>query len=164
MKKFLKTAILTVSVTSAGCASIVSDSIYPVTINSSPSEATFTITNTSTGRTISKGETPATLTLKSSDGYFDGATYNVQFEKPGYDAQMFTLDSSLDGWYIANLLFGGIIGMLIIDPATGAMWKLEESLLVSLSRSESKPSEQDVTFMMINELPQHFRKDLIRVN
>lgn len=30
----------------------------------------------------------------------------------------------MNGWYIGNLLFGGIIGLLIVDPATGAMWTL----------------------------------------
>ena len=27
-----------------------------------------------------------------------------------------------NGWYIGNILFGGLIGMIIVDPATGDMW------------------------------------------
>ena len=37
----------------------------------------------------------------------------------------------MDGWYIGHILFGGLIGFLIIDPATGSMWKLNESVHVS---------------------------------
>jgi hypothetical protein len=81
MNRLLKTAILTASISSVGCASIISDSSYPVTINSSPDDAKFTITNVDSGRAVMKGQTPSTLTLKASNGFFDGATYSVHFEK-----------------------------------------------------------------------------------
>jgi len=29
-------------------------------------------------------------------------------------------------WYIGNLLFGGVLGMVIVDPLTGSMWRFEE--------------------------------------
>lgn len=32
-------------------------------------------------------------------------------------SQSFLLESSVDGWYFANILFGGLIGLLIVDPA-----------------------------------------------
>jgi hypothetical protein len=28
----------------------------------------------------------------------------------------------MSGWYCGKLLFGGLIGMLAVDPATGAIW------------------------------------------
>jgi len=164
MNKFFKVSILAATMASVGCASIISDSNYPVTINSSPDDADFAITNTETGMTIMKGQTPDTLTLKAGNGFFDGATYSVQFEKEGYDGQSFLIDSKLDGWYVANILFGGVLGLLIIDPATGAMWKLQESLSVSLNRDESQSSEKDLTFMTIEEVPEHLRDDMVRIN
>jgi hypothetical protein len=39
-------------------------------------------------------------------------------------ARRYALDSSVSGWYFGNLAFGGVIGMLIVDPLTGAMYNL----------------------------------------
>ena len=49
------------------------------------------------------------------------------FGKTGYPRQGGTVDTELSGWYLGNFLFGEVIGLLIIDPATGAMWRLPES-------------------------------------
>ena len=38
--------------------------------------------------------------------------------------------SDLDGWFIGNILFGGIIGV-VVDCATGAGFKLEKSYIVA---------------------------------
>jgi uncharacterized protein YceK len=52
-----------------GCASIVSKSSWPITINSSPSEAKISIKDKK-GIEIYTGNTPATLKLKSGAGFF----------------------------------------------------------------------------------------------
>ncbi|WP_174263189.1 CsgG/HfaB family protein [Citrifermentans bemidjiense] len=39
----------------------------------------------------------------------------------------------MNGWYWGNIVFGGVIGLLIVDPATGAMWKMDDTLMVPLS-------------------------------
>ena len=109
----------------AGCASIVSKSQWPVTINSNPSGAAVTIKNTS-GMEMQKGITPMTITLPSKKGFFSSASYNFDFEKEGYYPARSSISASLNGWYWGNILFGGLIGLLIVDPATGAMWKLDE--------------------------------------
>jgi len=75
---------------------------------------------------LSKGTTPATVTLNSSSGYFKGATYHIMFSREGNKDTYSIIDSTINGWYWGNILFGGIIGFLIIDPVTGAMWKLPE--------------------------------------
>lgn len=107
-----------------GCASIVSDSRYPVTISSEPSGAGITIRNDS-GQTIYAGTTPTTVNLNAGAGYFKGENYTVIFKKDGYSAFTGSIKRKLDPWYFGNIFFGGFIGMLIVDPATGAMWKLE---------------------------------------
>src|SRR5436305_14092712 len=33
--------------------------------------------------------------------------------------------ATINGWYFGNLAFGGVIGMLVVDPLTGAMYTLE---------------------------------------
>jgi len=109
----------------SGCASIASQSSWPVTIKSNPNQAKFLIINEK-GETIHNGITPATVTLNSSSGYFDGATYHIKFSREGSKDTYSIIDSTINGWYWGNILFGGIIGFLIIDPSTGAMWKLPE--------------------------------------
>lgn len=127
--KFAGTAVFAAAIAAgtlaSGCASIVSKSSYPVTISSSPEGADFTVKNAD-GKTIHKGKTPSTLLLESGCGFFRGETYWVRFEKDGYDAAYAEIDSTLDPWYIGNIVFGGLIGLLIVDPLTGAMWKIPE--------------------------------------
>jgi hypothetical protein len=57
-------------------------------------------------------------------GYFKGQNYRLEFELPGHAPAEVHLDSSVSGWYFGNLAFGGLIGMLIVDPLTGAMFNL----------------------------------------
>lgn len=148
-----------------GCASIVSDSSYPVIIQTSPVGASFSITD-NRGVTIHNGATPSTVTLKSGDGYFSGAKYTINFEKPGHTPTTVVVDSTMDGWYIGNLLFGGLIGMLIIDPATGAMWKLPEIASATLPMQIDPDGQKNVQLKVqtIEQVPSELRDDLIRVN
>lgn len=159
MKKLTVLAAVTLF---AGCASIVSDSNYPVTLNSTPDGANFKIVNADNGLTVMQGTTPATVSLKSSSGFFDGADYQISFEKEGYNAQSFPLSSSLDGWYIGNIVFGGLIGMLIVDPATGAMWKLDKALAVSLS--QIAPPEETLSVITLDQVPANMREHLVPLN
>lgn len=110
---------------STGCASIVSKSDWPVAIVSSEPGAEFEVKNEH-GVAIAHGKTPTTITLTSKDGFFAGADYTVEC-----GGNRTPLHTSLNGWYFGNILFGGLIGMLIVDPATGAMWKLPESVHVT---------------------------------
>lgn len=125
MKKtgLLLAAVAAVSL--SGCASIVSKSQYNVAVSSLPEGAAFVIKDKS-GVKVHRGVTPQTVTLSSGAGYFQGATYTVDFTKEGHQPAVETLDSSLNGWYWGNIVFGGLIGLLAVDPATGAMWKLDE--------------------------------------
>tara|TARA_Y100000766_G_scaffold219565_1_gene191491 strand:+ start:122 stop:613 length:492 start_codon:yes stop_codon:yes gene_type:complete len=122
---------LVAALTLSGCASIVSDSQYPVSIQSSPQGADFKVTN-SHGVVIHQGTTPATVTLESGDGYFKKARYNLEFSKEGYQEQRQSMQSELDGWYWGNILFGGLIGWFFVDPVTGAMYKLPERRNINL--------------------------------
>ena len=125
------------------CASIVSKSNYPVTIGSNPEEASISIANED-GVPVYKGKTPTTFVLESGAGYFDGETYTVNFEKGGYISQTLILDSSVDGWYVGNIIFGGLIGFFLVDPLTGAMYKLPATAYATLSeiKDEQKIAEK----------------------
>lgn len=147
------------------CASIVSKSRYPISINSTPSEAKITITDKK-GVEVFKGNTPATLKLNSGAGFFSKARYQVKFEKDGYQSKTVPVDFKLDGWYFGNILVGGAIGMLIIDPATGAMYKLETEFLNETLAPEKQPIavNDGLNIMDINELPSDWRTHLIALD
>jgi hypothetical protein len=157
---FLAVGILLLS----SCASIVSKSSYPISINSSPSEAKIVITDKK-GIEVYAGNTPATLKLKAGSGFFGKAHYQVKFTKDGYDTKMVPVNFKLDGWYFGNILLGGVIGMLIVDPATGAMYKLDtEFLNETLSKSTASIDKTELKIYGINEIPTEWTEHLVMVS
>ena len=145
------------------CCSIVSKSSYPVTISSNPPGASFTLKKAN-GLAMSTGVTPATITLNSSDGYFQPAKYIVEFTRKGV-TQTVPLNASINGWYFGNLLFGGIIiGMLIVDPATGAMWRLDDSVIATFNQTAGTTHHNGIHIVSIDQIPISMRKHLIALN
>lgn len=65
-------AMALVAGTLSSCASIVSKSNWPVTVQSSPSGAKCIISK-GEGVDVHSGETPMTVTLEASDGFFSSA-------------------------------------------------------------------------------------------
>lgn len=158
------TAIMMASVfLFSSCASIVSKSTYPLSINSSPSNAKVSITDKK-GKEIYLGNTPATVKLKAGAGFFSKAEYQVKFSSPGYDDKIVAINFELDGWYFGNLLLGGVLGMLIIDPATGAMWKIETEFLNETLSKSTASIDPEMKIMNINEIPENWKTHLVRVN
>lgn len=70
----------------------------------------------------------------------------------------------LDGWYFGNILIGGLLGMLIIDPATGAMWKIETEFLNETLSISTASIDPEMKIMNINEVPENWKTHLVRVN
>jgi hypothetical protein len=146
-----------------GCSSIVSKSDWPITFNSNPSGAQITITDKS-GRQIHSGTTPTTLTLPAKSGYFQSARYDVELKLAGYTTGKGTVSAKLNGWYLGNIVFGGLIGMLIVDPATGAMWKLPDQYTVNLAKETAAASEtRTLQIVSINDFPEELRSKLIKI-
>lgn len=163
MKKTLLAAVVA-SVFLSGCASIVSDNKYPLTVNSSPSEAYFVITNKK-GIEINSGTTPTTLMLESSAGFFSAAEYTIKMKKVGYSEKTVVIKASLDGWYFGNILFGGPLGLLIIDPATGAMWKLPSVEYMQLAKAENASTNTSkLNIVSIDYLNEEEKSKLVRIN
>lgn len=158
LKNSIVSAFLAMSVT--GCSTIVSDSTYPVSIQSSPANSEFVIKDQD-GIVIHQGKTPTSVTLESSHGYFQKAKYTITFKKEGFKDTSHTLVAGLDGWYIGNILFGGLIGLLIVDPATGAMWKLPEETSANLAQLNKKDIDTKLTVMTVDELPENLQQQLI---
>lgn len=156
MKIFLTTACLAATLTMTGCASIFSGSTQTLTFKSVPDTANITITNKS-GEKIHTSSTPATVTLKRGNGYFKPAGYEITFSKEGFQTKTVQVKATVNGWYIANIIFGGLIGLLIVDPATGAMYTLSPSDINSvldpaqLSTTKNK-GYQSLTVMLVQDI------------
>lgn len=117
-------ALIGACLIAGGCASIVHSGPRTVSINSQPSGAAVTITTADTRTPVHSGKTPMTVSLEPKRGFFKGQSYTVRLELEGYRSDEIVLQSKLSGWYFGNIIFGGLIGMLIVDPATGAMWNI----------------------------------------
>ena len=88
----------------SSCASIMTGKTDTLDITSNPSGATYV---TNTGQV---GTTPGEVTVPEED------TLHVDFSHAGYRSQRVTVESKMSNWIWGNLLFGGLIG-LVIDVA-----------------------------------------------
>lgn len=149
------------------CATIVSKSSRPITISSVPEQANVVITD-ETGTKIHAATTPTTVTLKTGAGYFQGKEYAVLVSKEGYQDQTVRISKTLNGWYIGNIVFGGLIGWLIVDPISGAMWTLSpQQVNVSLEQLKTSMAVEDdgsFTVVLLQDVPADMRSDMVRIN
>lgn len=131
--------LLVVVVLLSSCATIISQSAQKVLFTSDPSEANITITSKTSSTLIASGTTPLELELPRGDEYFKQAKYIVTIKKPGYSLVEYSIQSTLNGlWYIAgNFVFGYVVGWLIVDPLTGAMWRFDEEYHTELMKELS---------------------------
>lgn len=144
------------------CATIFTKSSYPVTFTSTPSGVGITVANRA-GNTVYTGSTPATVKLKSAAGYMKREEYSVTFSHLGHASQTVSVLCNLDGWYIGNILLGGVIGMLIVDPASGAMYKFAETNVHANMRQEAPTTaNMELQIIDINQIPKDVK--LTRIN
>ena len=167
MKKIYHSSLsflLTVGLlTNLGCASIVSRTSYQVPINSDPKGATITITDLK-GRTVHTAQTPTVARLRAGAGYFKKAGYFVRLELDGYDTKIMPVTFDINGWYFGNVVFGGLIGLLIVDPATGAMWKLDTKFVnETLKPITAASGEPALELRDYNSIPETWKAHLIEI-
>lgn len=112
MKKQLATAAALAAVLSLNaCATIMQGSKQNVGFASTPSGATIFVD----GQNM--GVTPASLSLARKQ------EHTVRIDLAGYQPYEMVLNRGVSGWVWGNLVFGGLIG-LVVDVTTGAMYKL----------------------------------------
>ncbi|MCR6720052.1 MAG: hypothetical protein NVV59_07060 [Chitinophagaceae bacterium] len=93
------------------------------------------------------------------------AEYQVKISSPGFEEQVIPINFKLNGWYFGNLLIGGVLGMLIVDPATGAMWKLETPPVnVTLHQSVATIEQPTLQIINIASLSDDMKQKLVRIN
>ena len=119
--KLLPSLLLVCAVTA--CASIMHGTTQDVGISSSPTGATVTVDNQSTG------QTPYIAHLSRKDNHV------VKLDLPGYAPAEMTLTRKTSGWVWGNILFGGIIG-LAVDAMTGGLYNLTPEQLAATLASQ----------------------------
>jgi len=97
-------------ITVFSCASIVCGTKQDIRINSDPTGAQVSIDGV-------KYITPAVVKMKR------GKDHSLTFTKEGYSPVTMKIDKEFNSWVLGNLIFGGVIG-LIVDFSNGAAYKL----------------------------------------
>lgn len=106
------TALSTAMVMLSGCASIISGTKQEVSVNSVPSGANVKING------MNRGQTPIVLDLKRMK------SHTVRIEMDGYQPYDLALSKGVNGWVLGNVIFGGLIG-LVIDAVDGAIYTIK---------------------------------------
>jgi hypothetical protein len=111
MRNTIISGSIAITLLLSSCATIVSGSKQYVKFSSNPSTATIFIDE------VEVGKTPFEIKLARK------SEHSVMIKLEGYQTYETKLTKKFNGWYIGNILFGGLIG-IIVDPITGAMYNL----------------------------------------
>jgi hypothetical protein len=157
------------SLFAGGCASIVHSGNREISINTQPPGATASIRKTGGGvdDVVTVQKTPCTVSLDPKKSYFRGQNYTLRLEMPGYQTTEVELTPKMSGWYWGNLLIGGLIGMLAVDPATGAMWNIEpDKIDHQLTGGQSSLIKNNTGFVvvLVSDLTPAEREHMVRLN
>jgi len=161
--KLVKYLLITSIVVFTGCATIMGDNKQNVTITSEPGNASFKITDEK-GTEIKAGKLPETLSLDKSDGtYFGGKTYSVEISMTGYEKKTVTIKATPNGWFVGgNIIFGGLIGWLVVDPLSGAMYNLTPNEIKA--DLQKNTSQTDIHVVLLKDVPEEFHAKMNRLN
>jgi hypothetical protein len=101
----------------SGCATMRSESIYYLPVSTTPVNAKIKVIDRK-GKEIISTQSPDTLVLKSSSGYFKRAEYLIEVSHSGYETKNDTVHFIIDKKYYQNFLTSYFlpIGLLLIDP------------------------------------------------
>ncbi len=166
MNKLLVASMISTTMLMTGCASIIKGSTQTLTFTSVPESARIEIKN-SAGQSVHVGQTPTTVTLKKGAGYFKPAEYQVTFSKDGFAPKTVVVKGTISGWYLGNLIFGGLIGLLAVDPATGAMYSFKpDDINAVLEATAEKMPKNDKALAVVftDHVPQDVMARAIQIN
>lgn len=111
MKKTIFSLTLLSALILTSCATIVCGSKQEVSFNSTPTNASIFINE------VEVGKTPFKTKLERNK------EHSVVIKLEGFKPYETKLTKKFNAWYIGNIVFGGLIG-LIVDPVTGAIYQL----------------------------------------
>jgi len=151
---------------SGGCASIVHGGNRTLSINSEPSGAKASIRKAG-GEVVVVQTTPCTVSLDPKGGYFKGQNYTLKLELDGYQTAEVELRPTLSGWYFGNIVFGGLIGMIAVDPVTGSMWNIEPAKIeqrLTSSQATMLKNKEGFIVVLASELTASERGAMTKIN
>ena len=166
MKKFLTISLLALACSVTGCATIFTGTKQKISFNSEPIQSQISISNHK-GEVVHTGETPATVKLRKGRGYFMPAKYTVVFNKEGYQTHTVNINARMSGWYVGNIIFGGVVGFLIVDPLTGAMYTLKPNdiqAVLNEANAEGEGQNQTLTVVLKENIPEDIMAKAIKLN
>ena len=136
--KFSTLTFIFAIILTQACGTIIHGTTQQVGISSSPTNAAVSIN----GRTI--GNTPVLIDLKRKDSHI------VKIVLDGYETFETTLTRKVSGWVWGNIVFGGLIG-LVVDASTGGMYKLTPEQIQAEMRTNqsSKIDSKDGLYIAI---------------
>ncbi len=149
-----------------GCASIIKGGSQKFEIVSTPPDAQVQIMD-HTGKVVFGGNTPTTATLDKGVGYFKRNQFKVTITKDGFEPASVDLIAGVNAWYAAgNFVFGGLIGWLIVDPLTGAMFtyapdKVDVTLKAKSSRNQDGSTALHIS--LLRDVPVEKWRSLVRI-
>lgn len=162
----LKARILLLLFVSSSCASLVSKSTYPIQIGVNPPGANVVITQHSKkngDKVIYEGQAPCIAVLSASEGYFKKSSYTLELSADDRQSKKIPLTFGVDGWYWGNIFLGGLIGWLIVDPATGAMYAPHQKVILETLGKNNSTSRAEIHFKSLNEIDSELRKSIVLI-
>ena len=116
---------------SGACATGLSSNETSVIITSSPAGKNFSVTNKA-GDVVHQGVTPKNFFLNNSADFFEAEAYKFKVGNSTVN-----VDGKMSAIYYGNVF--GLIGF-IVDPITGSMWNLPDTVNVSSGKADVKYS------------------------
>ncbi|MEP2023622.1 MAG: PEGA domain-containing protein [Reichenbachiella sp.] len=147
----MKTKLLAVSLAlflMSSCASIIHGPTQTVDFTSQPTGATITIDGKEYGKT------PQAIELRrkgrEKGDKSDKQMYDVKVALDGYYPYELKIKREMDGWFLGNILFGGLIG-IIVDASNGAMYKLTpDQIIAQMNKSTAMNySDEDKIYFAV---------------
>ena len=115
----------------AGCATIVSKSRYSFSVKANEPDTIVKVYDKK-NVFLTSIKTPGTIELDADAGMFSSASYRFVFEKPGFENDESIINAKIDPCYWINFicLYSAPLGMLLVDPISGAMWAFDENITI----------------------------------
>ena len=131
-------ALAGISTGSTACGTIIHGTTQQIAIVSVPTGAAVSVDTTA------YGDTPVTVELRRKDQHI------IRIMLEGYQPFELATRRSTSGWVWGNIIFGGLIG-LVVDASTGGMYKLSpEQVEATLSTGSAQVRrEKDVLVVSV---------------
>jgi hypothetical protein len=144
MRNFYRAILCIIAISMlSGCATLFAPTKWPLKIDTKPEGAWVRVIDRS-GEIKFQGTTPVTVFLPAGRFYFKRESYTVRLNMAGVEEKNIHVGCVTNTYYWLNFLWGGIIGFLLIDPATGAMYQLDrESIDIRYDLTTGKARELD---------------------